>query len=55
MLAGVVFIVLFLIGLVIPEPLPGSFFDVLTSLMVIIALLLLLVGLAGCHALQKGS
>ena len=56
MLTAVTFIVLFLIGLVIPGPLPGSFFNVLTSVMFIIALLLLLlVGLAGFHALQKGS
>ena len=55
MLAGVTFVVLFLVGLVIPEPLPGSFSDVLTSIMFIIALLLLLVGLAGFHALQKES
>ncbi len=55
MLAGVAFIVLFLVGLVIPEPLPGSFSDVLTSIMFIVALLLLLVGLTGFHTLQKGS
>lgn len=55
MLAGVAFIVLFLVGLVIPEPLPGSFSDVLTSVMFIIALLLLLVGLTGFHVLHKGS
>lgn len=55
MLAGVAFIVLFLVGLVIPEPLPGSFSDILTSIVFIVALLLLLVGLTGFHALQKGS
>jgi hypothetical protein len=55
MLAGVTFIVLFLVGLVIPEPLPGSFSDILTSIVFIVALLLLLVGLMGFHALQKGS
>jgi hypothetical protein len=55
MLAGVTFFVLFLVGLVIPEPLPGSFSDILTSIVFIVALLLLLVGLMGFHALQKGS
>ncbi|MBA3474687.1 MAG: hypothetical protein H0T57_15950 [Rubrobacter sp.] len=51
MLSGVAFIVL----MVIPEPPPGSFFYVLGSLVFIAALLLLLVGLAGFHALQKGN
>ncbi len=51
MLAGVAFIVL----MMIPEPPPGSFFYVLGSLVFIAALLLLLVGLAGFHALQKGN
>ncbi len=55
MLSGVLFVVIFLIGLVIPEPLPGSFSDILTSVLFIVALLLLLVGLTGFHALQKGN
>ena len=37
MLAGVAFIVLFFVGLVIPEPLPGSFSDILTSIVFIVA------------------
>ena len=50
MLAGVAFIVLMLI----PEGPPGSFLlYVLNSLVFIVAVLLLLVGLAGFHALQK--
>ncbi len=51
MLAGVAFIVL----MVIPERPPGSFSYVLGSLVFIAALLLLLGGLAGFHALQKGN
>ena len=51
MLTGVAFIVLMLI----PEGSPGSFSYVLGSIVFIVALLLLLVGLAGFHALQKGN
>ena len=58
-LSGVVFIVLGLLGLVLPEPSPGSFLDTvfgpLFSVGFLVALLLLLVGLAGFHALQKGN
>ena len=55
MLSGGMFIVLFLLGLVITEPLPGSFSHTLGSVLFIVALLLLLVGLAGFHTLQKGN
>lgn len=51
MLAGVAFIVLMLV----PEGAPGSFSYILSSLVFIVALLLLLVGLAGFHSLQKGN
>jgi len=51
MLAGVAFIVLMLI----PEGPPGSFLYTLNSLVFIVAVLLVLVGLAGFHALQKGN
>jgi hypothetical protein len=53
MLSGGMFIVLFLLGLVSTEPLPGSFSYILDSVLFIVALLLLLVGLAGFHTLQK--
>lgn len=53
MLSGVAFIVLFLVGLVSTEPLPGSFSDILGSVLFIVALLFLLVGLVGFHTLQK--
>jgi hypothetical protein len=49
MLAGAAFIVLMLI----PEGSPGSFLYVLNSLVFIVAVYLMLVGLAGFHALQK--
>jgi hypothetical protein len=49
MLAGAAFIVLMLI----PEGPPGSFLYTLNSLVFIVAVLLVLVGLAGFHALQK--
>jgi hypothetical protein len=49
MLAGAAFIVLMLI----PEGPPGSFLYILNSLVFIVAVLLILVGLAGFHALQK--
>jgi hypothetical protein len=55
MLSGVAFIVLFLVGLVDTEPLPGSFSDILGSILFVVALLLLLVGLVGFHTLQKGN
>src|SRR5215213_6183767 len=51
MLAGAAFIVLMLI----PEGPPGSFLYILNSLVFIVAVLLMLVGLAGFHALQKGN
>jgi hypothetical protein len=51
MLAGVAFIVLMLI----PEGSSGSFLYVSNSLVYIIAVLFMLVGLAGFHALQKGN
>ncbi len=51
MLAGVAFIVLMLI----PEGSPGSLLYTLNSLVFIVAALLMLVGLAGFHALQKGN
>ena len=51
MLSGMAFIVL----MVIPETPPGSFSYVLGSFVFLAALLLLLVGLAGFHALQKGN
>ena len=51
MLAGATFIVLMLI----PEGSPGSFLYILNSLVYIIAVLFMLVGLAGFHALQKGN
>lgn len=51
MLAGATFIVLMLI----PEGSSGSFLYVLNSLVYIIAVLFMLVGLAGFHALQKGN
>jgi hypothetical protein len=41
--------------MLIPEGSPGSFSYVLGSIVFIVALLLLLVGLAGFHALQKGN
>ena len=50
-LAGATFIVLMLI----PEGPSGSFLYVLNSLVYIIAVLFMLVGLAGFHALQKGN
>jgi hypothetical protein len=50
MLAGAAFIVLMLI----PEGPPGSFLYTLNSLVFIVAVLLVVVGLAGFHALQKG-
>ena len=53
MLSGGMFIVLFLLRLVSTEPLPGSFSYILDSVLFIVALLLLLVGLAGFHTLQK--
>ena len=49
MLAGAAFIVLMLI----PEGPPGSFLYILNSLVFIVAVLLILVGLVGFHALQK--
>jgi hypothetical protein len=55
MLSGVAFIVIFLVGLVSTEPIPGSFSDILGSVLFIVALLLLLVGLVGFHTLQKGN
>jgi hypothetical protein len=51
MLAGLTFIVLMLI----PEGSPGSFLYVLNSLVFIVAVLFVLVGLAGFHALQQGN
>ncbi len=51
MLCGVLFVVLF----AIPQPPPGSFLDGLGSAMFIVALLLLLAGLVGFHALQKAN
>jgi len=51
MLAGAAFIVLMLI----PEGSPGSFLYILNGLVFIAAVLLVLVGLAGFHALQKGN
>jgi hypothetical protein len=51
MLAGAAFIVLMLI----PEGPPGSFLYTLNGLVFIVAVLLVLVGLAGFHALQKGN
>src|SRR5829696_525954 len=51
MLAGVTFIVLMLI----PEGPPGSFLYTLNSLVFIVAVLLMLAGLEGFHALQKGN
>ncbi len=51
MLSGVLFVVLF----AIPQPPPGSFLDGLGSAMFIVALLLLLAGLVGFHALQKAN
>ena len=51
MLAGATFIVLMLI----PEGLPGSFLNTLNSLVFVVAVLLMLAGLAGFHALQKGT
>src|SRR5829696_4688008 len=59
MLAGVAFIVLVLIPVasmvlrLIPYAYPGSPFNVLVSVLVIAAWLLLVVGLAGFHALQE--
>jgi hypothetical protein len=50
-LAGATFIVLMLI----PEGPSGSFLYVLNSLVYIIAVLFILVGLAGFHALQMGN
>lgn len=55
MLAGVAFVVMFLVQLMTPGTSPGSFSDVVTSFIFIVALLLLLVGLTGFHALQKDS
>lgn len=51
MLAGAAFIVLMLI----PEGPPGAFLYILNSLVFIVTVLLVLVGLAGFHALQKGN
>ncbi len=51
MVAGVVFIVLMLI----PEGPPGSLLYTLNRLVFIVAVLLMLVGLAGFHVLQKGN
>jgi len=51
MLAGAAFIVLMLI----PEGPPGSFLYILNSFVFIVAVLLVLVGLTGFHALQKGN
>jgi len=55
MLAGVAFIVAFALVRANPEPPPGSFYDSLIGVLLIVALLLLLTGLAGFHALQKGN
>ena len=55
MLSGAAFIVMGLLGLVFPEGPPGSFSDVLGSIVFLVALLLVLVGLAGFHTLQKGN
>lgn len=55
MLSGLTFVAMFLIQLVIAEPLPGSFLDVLVSGLFIVALLAMLVGLAGFHTLQQGD
>ena len=52
-LSGVAFIVMFLLAMVIPEPPPDSFSDTVFSAVFIVALLLVLTGLAGFHALQK--
>jgi hypothetical protein len=52
-LSGVAFIAMFLLAMVIPEPLPDSFSDKVLSVVFIVALLLVLVGLAAFHALQK--
>jgi hypothetical protein len=60
MLTGVAFIVLPLIPMVfmvlklLPDAYPGTPFNVLVGVLFITAWLLLLVGLAGFHALQKG-
>src|SRR5918995_511784 len=43
----------FFVLIVIPEGSPGSFLYILNSLVFIVAVLLILVGLAGFHALQK--
>ena len=51
MLAGAAFIVLVLI----PEGPPGSSLYALNGLVFIVAVLLILVGLTGFHALQKGN
>ena len=51
MLAGLTFIVLMLI----PEGSPGSYLYTLNNLAFIVAVLFMLLGLAGFHALQKGS
>jgi hypothetical protein len=50
-LSGVLFILLF----AIPEPPPDSFLDDLGSVVFIVALVLLLGGLVGFHALQKAN
>lgn len=55
MLAGVAFVVMSLLGLVVPEGPPGSFSDILGSVVFLVALLLLLAGLVGFHTLQKGN
>lgn len=55
MLAGVAFIVAFALVWANPEPPPGTFYGNLIGVLLIVALLLLLTGLAGVHALQKGN
>ena len=54
-LSGVAFIVAFALVWANPESPPGSFYDSLIGVLLIVALLLLAAGLAGIHALQKGN
>jgi hypothetical protein len=55
MLAGVAFVVAVALVGANSEPPAGSFYDDLIGVVLVVALLLLAAGLAGLHALQKGS
>jgi hypothetical protein len=55
MLACVTFIVAFALVRANPQSPPGSFYDSLIDVLLVVALLLLAAGLAGVHALQKGN